>query len=84
MWTGNITQYKSSGAIQLTKFAKHVNLPLSKGDQVWMYIYVQAGYDVNNKSQFLFTYDPGTTACANLVLSGTTSNPILSLSGVTS
>jgi hypothetical protein len=83
LWTDNITQYKSSGAINLTKFSEHVNLPLNKGDQVWMWVYVQAGYDVHDKKLFSFVYDPGTTACANLVLSGTTSNPILSYQGVT-
>ena len=83
LWTDNITQYKSSGAINLTKFSQHVNLPLNKGDQVWMWVYVQAGYDVHDKNLFSFVYDPGTTACANLILSGTTSGPILSYSGIT-
>ncbi len=79
IWTSNLTQYKSNAAPIVNFTLTTPASPLSAGDEVWMYVYVRAGYDVSSQPLFNFTYAPNLAVQANLVLSGTTSGPVLSL-----
>ncbi len=56
------------------------NVPLVPGNQVWIYLYVRAGYNV--MSPFIFTYDPNTAKRAKFTASGTTTSPSLGYTGI--
>jgi hypothetical protein len=69
--------------IDVVDFAKKVpNCTLNKGDVVWIYVWVCAGYDKNGKDNlpsFQFTYDPGSPSTAIFGISGTTTINTLSV-----
>lgn len=54
--------------------------PLVTGNEVWMYLYVQAGCDV--ETPFRFTYNPNSAKLAYFTCAGTTTGATLSLTKV--
>jgi len=55
--------------------------PLQAGNEVWMYVWVQAGKD--NESPLHFTYDPNTNQIANFSISGGTLTNTIGFTGFT-
>ena len=54
--------------------------PLQAGNEVWMYMWVQAGDDI--ESPLRFTYDPNTANKAHFVASGPTKSTKLGFTGI--
>jgi hypothetical protein len=79
-WSDVLLLGQSSGRINLSTFALP-KAPLVAGNEVWMYMYVYGGYDI--ESPIHFTYDPNTTATANFTSSGTTTSDNLGFNGIT-
>ncbi len=80
-WSSVLLLGQSSGRIDLSTFALP-NAPLQAGNEVWMYMYVYGGYDI--ESPIHFTYDPNTPGTATFTSSGTTTSDNLGYNGITS
>jgi hypothetical protein len=80
-WSSVLLLGQNSGRIDLSTFALP-NAPLQAGNEVWMYMYVYGGYDIESPIHFI--YDPNTAATANFTSSGTTTSDNLGFNGITS
>jgi hypothetical protein len=80
-WSGVLLLGQQSGRIDLSTFALP-DAPLQAGNEVWMYMYVYGGYDI--ESPIHFTYDPNAPGTANFACSGTTTSDKLGYNGITS
>ncbi len=69
-----------SGETQQCTYFELENAPLQAGNEVWMYMWVQAGDDI--ESPFRFTYNPNTADIAYFSATGSTKSTRLSLSNV--
>jgi hypothetical protein len=78
-WSGRL-DVGGSQSIDLSAFAKD-KAPLQAGNVVWMYVWVQAGDDMESPVQF--TYDPASPVTANFVSSGCTKSDDLGYRGNT-
>ncbi|MSQ48583.1 MAG: hypothetical protein EXR78_09430 [Deltaproteobacteria bacterium] len=76
-WSDRLNLGQGSGRIDLTKFVLP-KAPLASGDECWMYVWVQAGNDMQSMH---FIYDPQVSTTANYVCSGTTTSEHLGLQG---
>ncbi|WP_271856186.1 hypothetical protein [Patiriisocius marinus] len=56
-----------------------ITTPLVSGNEVWIYMWVEAGNDI--ESAFKFVYDPNTLNVASFTATGSTQSTKLSLSG---
>jgi hypothetical protein len=81
-WNGTLTA-GCSGTMSVADCAKQVpNSPLKSGDVIWIYVFVNGGFDKNGKddlSSFQFTYDSGNPSGAEFGISGTTTINTLSM-----
>lgn len=80
-WSSVLLLGQRSGRIELSKFALP-KAPLQAGNEVWMYMYVYGGYDI--ESPIHFVYDPNTAGTAQFTSSGTTTSDNLGFNGIKS
>jgi hypothetical protein len=81
-WSAVLTAGCGSTIDMVTIAAKVPNSHLTKGDVIWIYVWVAGGYDKNGKDDlpsFEFTYDPGSPSTAIFGISGTTTINTLSV-----
>ena len=77
-WSGRILLGQNK--TQLCNFFPEEGVPLAPGNQVWMYLYVQAGCD--KETPFRFTYNPNSPNLAYFSCTGTTTSASLSLNRI--
>jgi hypothetical protein len=78
-WSSVLLLGQSSGRINLSTFSLP-KAPLQPGNEVWMYMYVYGGYDIESPIHFI--YDPNTAGTANFTCSGTTTSDKLGFNDI--
>lgn len=85
LWSSKLTAGCSQKLTLSEIAAKVPKSPLKNGDLVWIYVWVEAGTDMDGRkllTSYKFTYQSGIPATADFVASGTTTINTLSVSGV--